>query len=43
MKIVVFGSSGKTGPLLVDEALTSGHYVVAYVCKPESVNQIIPI
>jgi putative NADH-flavin reductase len=37
MKIVVFGASGKTGSLLVDEALTSGHDVIAYVRKPESV------
>jgi putative NADH-flavin reductase len=37
MKIVVFGASGKTGSLLVDEALKSGHDVIAYVRKPESV------
>jgi putative NADH-flavin reductase len=36
MKIAVFGASGKTGLLLVDEALASGHDVVAYVRKPES-------
>ena len=42
MKIVVFGASGKTGSLLVDEALTSGHYVVAYVRKPESVKSDHP-
>jgi putative NADH-flavin reductase len=37
MKIVIFGASGKTGSLLVEEALTSGHEVTAYVRKPESV------
>jgi len=42
MKIVVFGASGKTGSLLVDEALTSGHHVVAYVRKPESVKSDHP-
>jgi putative NADH-flavin reductase len=42
MKIVVFGASGKTGSLLVDEALTSGHYVVAYVRKPDSVKSDHP-
>ncbi|MBN2761614.1 MAG: NAD(P)H-binding protein [Bacteroidales bacterium] len=42
MKIVVFGASGKTGSLLVDEALTSGHDVIAYVRKPESVKSDHP-
>jgi len=42
MKIVVFGASGKTGLLLVDEALTSGHEVVAYVRKPESIKSEHP-
>ena len=42
MKIVVFGASGKTGSLLVDEALTSGNYVIAYVRKPESVKSDHP-
>jgi putative NADH-flavin reductase len=37
MKIVVFGASGKTGLLLVEEALASGHDVTAYVRKPESI------
>jgi len=31
MKIVIFGASGKTGNLLVNQALTSGHQVTAYV------------
>jgi len=42
MKIVVFGASGKTGLFLVDEALTSGHDVVAYVRKPESIKSEHP-
>jgi len=42
MKIVVFGASGKTGSLLVHEALTSGHYLVAYVRKPESIKSDHP-
>ena len=42
MKIVIFGASGKTGSLLVDEALTSGHDVTAYVRKPESVKSKHP-
>ena len=33
MKIVIFGASGKTGSLLVDQALASGHQVTAYVRK----------
>ena len=37
MKIVIFGASGKTGSLLVDEALSAGHDVTAYVRRPESV------
>ena len=42
MKIVVFGASGKTGSLLVHEALSAGHNVVAYVRKPESVKSDHP-
>jgi putative NADH-flavin reductase len=42
MKIVVFGASGKTGSLLVDEVLKSGHNVIAYVRKPESVKSVHP-
>jgi putative NADH-flavin reductase len=37
MKIVVFGASGKTGTLLLEEALASGHEVIAYVCRKESI------
>jgi putative NADH-flavin reductase len=42
MKIVVFGASGKTGSLLVDEAVKSGHNVIAYVRKPESIKSVHP-
>jgi putative NADH-flavin reductase len=42
MKIVVFGASGKTGSLLVDEALKSGHVVIAYVRKPEAIKSEHP-
>jgi putative NADH-flavin reductase len=42
MKIAVFGASGKTGSLLVDYALTSGHNVIAYVRKPESIKSDHP-
>lgn len=31
MKIVVFGANGKTGLLLLEQALASGHQVVAYI------------
>ncbi len=31
MKLVIFGASGQTGRLLVDQALESGHEVTAYV------------
>ena len=33
MKIVVFGASGKTGLLIVEQALDAGHHVVAYIRK----------
>jgi uncharacterized protein YbjT (DUF2867 family) len=35
-KIVVFGASGKTGLLLVEEALSTGYNVIAYVRSPKS-------
>jgi putative NADH-flavin reductase len=37
MKIVVFGASGKTGLLLVEQALEAGHEVKAYVRTPGSI------
>ncbi|GAT63590.1 NAD(P)-dependent oxidoreductase [Paludibacter jiangxiensis] len=42
MKIVVFGASGKTGRLLIEEALTSGYEVIAYVRNKESVKSVHP-
>jgi len=37
MKIVIFGASGKTGSLLMEQALAKGHQVTAYVRNPQSV------
>jgi len=37
MKIVVFGASGKTGSLVIEEALALGFEVIAYVRKKESI------
>ena len=37
MRIVVFGASGKTGSLLVEQALEKGHQVTAYVRNAQSV------
>ncbi|MCS6802484.1 MAG: SDR family oxidoreductase [Chloroflexota bacterium] len=34
MKIAVFGASGRTGRLVVDQALAAGHEVVAFVRDP---------
>jgi putative NADH-flavin reductase len=42
MKIVVFGASGKTGKLLVAEALASGHHVIAYVRNRDSISSEHP-
>ncbi|MFT4976570.1 MAG: hypothetical protein ACI8S6_002475, partial [Myxococcota bacterium] len=35
MQIVVFGSTGKTGRLVVEQALERGHRVVAAARTPE--------
>jgi putative NADH-flavin reductase len=37
MKIVIFGASGKTGRLLIKQAIASGNDVVAYVRNKDSV------
>jgi putative NADH-flavin reductase len=37
MKIVIFGASGKTGLLVVNEALALGYEVIAYVRNKESI------
>ncbi len=35
MKIAIFGGTGKTGRLLIAQALDEGHSVVAYARHPE--------
>jgi putative NADH-flavin reductase len=42
MKITVFGASGKTGEILVNEALASGHQVCAYVRSNTSIQLVHP-
>jgi len=37
MKVVIFGANGKTGLLLVEQALAKGYQVIAYVRRPESI------
>jgi len=37
MKIVVFGANGKTGSLFVEQALSSGHKVIAFVRRLDSI------
>ena len=37
MKIVVFGGTGKTGSLLIEQALAKGHHVTAYVRNSQSI------
>lgn len=36
MKIVVLGATGTTGQLVVEEALASGHEVIAFVRRPDA-------
>ena len=38
MRIVIFGASGKTGKLLIEQALENGHQVIAYVRKLGSIS-----
>jgi putative NADH-flavin reductase len=42
MKIVVFGASGRTGALIVDQALDAGHQVVAYVRRESALGKTHP-
>jgi putative NADH-flavin reductase len=37
MKVVIFGANGKTGLLLVEQALAMGHQVIAYVRRPRTI------
>ena len=38
MKIIIFGASGKTGKLLVSQALSDNHTVTAFVRNPSNLN-----
>ena|SRR5271157_1202076 len=38
MKLLIFGATGATGRLLVDQALAEGNEVVAYVRNPSNLN-----
>jgi putative NADH-flavin reductase len=42
MKIVVFGASGKSGSLIVSQALEAGHQVTAYVRNESGITQKNP-
>jgi putative NADH-flavin reductase len=42
MKIVIFGASGKTGALLTDQALSTGHHVTAFVRREGALVQKHP-
>ncbi len=42
MKIVVVGASGKTGRLVIEEAVNTGYEVIAYVRTKESVKLVHP-
>jgi nucleoside-diphosphate-sugar epimerase len=37
MKIVIFGASGRTGSIILEMALTEGHYVTAYIRSKRSI------
>lgn len=38
MKLAIFGATGGTGRLLVEQALAEGNHVVAYVRNPSKLN-----
>lgn len=38
MRLVILGATGKTGRLLVDQAIGRGHEVVAYVRRPDALD-----
>jgi putative NADH-flavin reductase len=38
MKLIIFGATGNTGKLLVEQALTAGNQVVAYIRNPAKLN-----
>lgn len=42
MRIVIFGANGKTGRLLVEQALAAGHYVWAFMRNSSSFSIIHP-
>lgn len=42
MNLVVFGASGRTGRLVVDEALAAGHTVTAFVRDPSKLDRRHP-
>jgi putative NADH-flavin reductase len=42
MKIVIFGASGKTGTLMVNQALELGHHVIAYVRRENALGIVHP-
>lgn len=40
LRLLLFGASGRTGQLLVDEALQRGHCVTAFVRNPSKLNEL---
>jgi uncharacterized protein YbjT (DUF2867 family) len=41
MKIAIFGATGGTGRLVVEQALEAGHEVIAFVRDPSKLNSRI--
>jgi putative NADH-flavin reductase len=39
VRLVILGATGRTGSLLVDQAIARGHTVVAYVRRPEALTE----